>query len=156
MSKNKPTGKAKELDDKIEDIELADMGKTEIEKVVSALSEEGMLLRRTRRDVRYQLYRLRTDAEGKCATESTKEFAETFEKQDFFDGWRNFATTWDVAYDDPYRIVHRMHSEQEEWDELVRAKFPNIQPGGKIVYPDITVRNKVQAEVDKRKKKKTK
>ncbi|RLC37028.1 hypothetical protein DRH27_04325 [Candidatus Falkowbacteria bacterium] len=140
--------------DKLDDGDknLADMSATEIEKTISAMSAEGLRLRRERKTVRYQLYRLRTDAEGKGAHESTKAFIAKFEDQETFDGWGNFATTWDVAFNDPYRIVHKTKSEQDEWDEVVRAKFPQIGHDGKITYPDIKVRKKVEAEVEKRKK----
>jgi len=141
------------LDKDIEDLELHDMSETEIEKTVSAFSAEGLELRRARKKVRYQLYRLRTESEGKCASESDDEFRKKFEDQPLFDGWRMFGTTWDVAMDDPYRIVHKTISEQEEWNEVVRSKFPQIEAGGKIVYPDINVRKKVEKEAESRKKK---
>lgn len=138
------------LDNEIEELELADMSETEIEKTVTAFSEEGMQLRAARKKIRYQLYRLRTEQEGKCAAESTDEFKKQFEDQEFFDGWNNFGTTWDVAFDEPTRIVHRTLSEQEEWDELVKAKFPTVTHDGKVKYPDINVRKKVEAEAAKR------
>ena len=37
-------------------------------------------------------------------------------------------------------------SVNDEWDEIIASKFPSIAPGGKITYPDITVRKKVEAE----------
>ena len=142
--------KAEQLELEIEELELADMSAPEIERVVAAMSEEGLQLRRARKDVRYQLYRCRTEAEGKGASDVEEDFKNKFENQDTFGGWRFFATTWDVSFDDPYRVVHKDRSEQEEWDELVAAKYPTILPGGKIVYPDITVRKRVEAEAEKR------
>lgn len=144
--------KIKKLDDKIEDIELADMSEEEITRTVKAFSSEGMKMRAERKAVRYQLYRLRTESEGKCAAESTKKFVKAFESQDIFDGWRNFGTTWDVSLEDPMLIVRRDLSEQEEWDNIVRSKFPQITHDGKVVYPDIKVKEKVDKEVKKRKK----
>ena len=75
-------------------------------------------------------------------------FKEIFERQQWFDGWRKFSVSWDVALDDPYRIVHRIRSVGDEWDELVKAKFPTILPNGAVHYPDITVRKKVEAEAE--------
>lgn len=140
----------KKLDKELEEVELADMSIDEVEKTVKAFSTEGLKIRSDRKKVRYQLYRLRTEAEGKCANASTEEFIKSFEDQEFFDGWNNFATTWDVSFDDPMRIVHRTLSEQEEWDNVVKAKFPQITHDGKVVYPDMKVKAKVDKEAKKR------
>ena len=131
------------LNSEIDDLELSEMSNTEIDSVVKAFSTEGMKLRKERKAIRYQLYRLRTEAEGKSSADVTKKFKNAFDSQPLFDGWRMFGTTWDVSFDDPYRIVHKTLSEQEEWKELMRAKFPEII-NGRIVYPDITVRKKVE------------
>ena len=148
--------KQDKLEKEIEDLDLHDKTESEIKKVISGLSAEGMELRRTRKKIRYQLYRFKGEAEGVCANVSEEGFKEIFEDQPLFDGWRNFSQTWDVAMDEPLRIVHRQYSVQEEWDEIVRAKFPSIAPGGKITYPDVTVRKAVEAEAKLQSKKKKK
>jgi hypothetical protein len=150
----KATKQLEDLDSLKDGENIADMTPDQLERKVKAFSDEGLKLRRARKEVRYQLYRLRTDAEGKNSHESTKTFIKKFEDQPYFDGWRNFGTTWDVAQDDPYRIVHKTLSEQEEWDEVVRSKFPQIDHNGKVTYPDITVRKRVEHESAKRDKKK--
>jgi len=149
------TKKQDKLENDIEELELHDKSKKDIEKVISALSQEGMELRRQRKIIRYQLYRLKGEAEGRCVNVSEEGFKEIFETQPFFTGWRNFSISWDVAMDEPLRIVSRQHSVQDEWDEVVKSKFPSIQPGGKIIYPDVKVRKKVEAEAKKQSKKKT-
>ena len=58
------------LDEEIEKLELHDMSTSEIERTISAFSTEGMEIRRARKKVRYQLYRLRSDAEGIAKSES--------------------------------------------------------------------------------------
>ena len=141
------------LEQDIEDIELHNKSEKDVEKVISALSAEGMELRRIRKTVRYQLYRLKAEAEGRCASVSEDGFREQFEEQLLFDGWRNFSVSWDVAMDDPYRIVHRIRSAADEWNDIVKAKFPSIAPGGKITYPDVNVRKKVEAEAELQSKK---
>lgn len=141
---------AEQLELEIEELELADMSASEIEEVIAAMSQEGLELRRARKKVRYQLYRCRTESEGKGAAEVDDEFKKRFEEQPFFDRWQFFGTTWDVAFDDPYRIVHKDKSEQEEWDELVAAKFPTVGHDGKITYPDIKVRKRVEDEAKSR------
>lgn len=148
------TDKQREVDEIIEGLDeqhLAEMSSTEIEEVVKALSPEGMALRATRRAIRYSLYRCRTEAEGKGASGCDDLFKATFENQPFFGGWRMFGTTWDVAFDNPERIVHKQLSEQEEWNELVAAKFPTIagDGSGRVSYPDINVRRKVEAEAER-------
>jgi len=144
------------LEQDIEDLELHDKSESEIEKVISGLSVEGMEIRKARKTVRYQLYRLKGEAEGRCCNLSEEGFKEKFEDQRLFDGWRNFSVSWDVAINDPYRIVHRTLSVQDEWEDIIRAKFPSIEPGGKINYPDINVRKKVEAEAELQNKTKKK
>lgn len=142
--------KAKELDETIEELELDSMTEKEITDTVNAFSSEGLKLRAERKKVRYKLYRLRTEAEGKCASDVDDEFKKSFASQEGFDSWRMFATTWDVSMTDPMKVVSRALSEQEEWDNVVMSKFPQIKPDGKIVYPDIQVKKKVDAESKKR------
>ena len=144
------SNKAKELENKIEELELDEMSEEEINDTVKAFSSEGVKLRADRKKIRYKLYRLRTESEGKCASDVDDDFKEIFENQDGFDSWRMFATTWDVSMTDPRKVVSRALSEQDEWDNVVRSKFPQIKPDGKIVYPDIQVKQKVDAESKKR------
>lgn len=135
-----------DLEQEIEEIDLHDKSEEEITEVISGLSQEAMALRRKRKKIRYQLYRLKSEAEGKCANVSEEGFKEQFEEQTHFEGWRKFSISWDVALDDPMRIVHRYRSVLDEWDEVVAAKFPTISAGGRVNYPDITVRKAVEAE----------
>ena len=120
-----------------------------VAKGVTPLTSVG---RRARKQVRYQLYRLRTDALGKASADSTQEFRESFESQPLFKGWRFFAETWDVALDDPMRVVARLHTEQEEWDAVVAAKFPQVSVDGKVSYPNPNVRRRVEAEAEERRR----
>jgi hypothetical protein len=137
------------LDNEIEELDLSEMSPNEIEKVVKSFSEEGVKLRRARKEIRYQLYRLQSEANGISTAKSTKKFINAFESQPLFGGWRFFTITWDVAFDDPMRIVHKDKSALEEWNELVKAKFPTIDHNGKVSYPDINVRKKMEAYLKK-------
>ena len=134
------------LEETIEEIDLHDKSEDEINEVIDGLSRAGMDMRRERKKVRYQLYRLKSESLGECGNVSDEGFKEIFEKQPGFDKWRNFSITWDVAMDEPMRVVHRYLSALDEWEEVVKSKFPSIAPGGRISYPDITVRKKVEAE----------
>ena len=134
------------LEQDIEDLELHDKSEEEIIHVIEALSKDGMILRRRRKKVRYQLYRLHNEALGITSNVSEEGFKEQFESDPNFGGWRFFTITWDVAIDDPYRCVHKDKSAEDEWNEIVAAKFPQMTSDGKLSYPDITVRKAVEKE----------
>lgn len=139
------------LQSEIESIDnLHEKSEEDIQKVISAFSAEGIALRGLRKKVRYQLYRLQSQKLGRSSADDVVEdgLVQKMEKDPNFGGWRFFGITWDVALDDPYRCVHRDKSIREEWDELVAAKFPRIESDGRIVYPDITVRNAVEKEME--------
>ena len=72
------------LEEEIEEIELHDKSAEEIKEVIDGLSQEAMTLRRNRKRIRYQLYRLKSEAEGRCANVSEEGFKELFEEQPFF------------------------------------------------------------------------
>lgn len=136
------------IESDIEDIELHDKNAEQIEKIVKAFSPEGMELRRKRKKIRYQLYRMRSEALGMCSRLSCTDddFVKQFEIQNDFTYWRDFSIHWDVAMDDPYRVVHRSRSTLDEWEDIVKAKYPQIKPNGGIEYPDIKVRKKIEEE----------
>ena len=80
---------------------------------------EADVLKHTRRQVRYQLYRIRTEVLGgpKAGREAAK-FRKFYEKQDGFTHWIHFAERWDL--DDTegqhHRIVKRKIGELAEWN----------------------------------------
>lgn len=135
---------------------IADMSPDELDaasvRIVKGNSAEARELRASRKEVRYRLYRLRSEKEGKSSASDVvdEEFRTYFETQPLFQGWKFFAELWDVSLTDPMRVVARYHGEQKEWNDVVAAKFPQLTPEGGVVYPDITVRDSVQAEADKR------
>lgn len=135
---------------------LADMSPEQLEhaaaRIVRGHTSEAREMRRARKGVRYKLYRLRSEKEGKSTASdvATPSFRAHFEAQPFFKGWRQFASTWDVALDDPMRVVARLHTEQEEWDAVVAAKFPQVNTDGGVTYPDIRVRARVENEAARR------
>lgn len=151
------------IEHEIEEIELHDKSVNEITRIVKALSSEGMALRHKRKKIRYQLYRLRSEALGMCSRLCDDDFVKIFESQNDFTHWREFSIHWDVAFDDPYCVVHRTRSTLEEWNDIIKAKYPQINQNGGIDYPDIKVKEKIEAEAKnqekinmKHKKKKTK
>lgn len=118
----------------------------DFERVIQGHSTEALELRRNRREIRYRLSRIQTMVNGGPDAEDKDGLKEIFEGLEHFGGWRFYKITWDVAMDDPYRIVHKDRSEQEEWEAVVRAKFPVLDPlnPGRVVYPDVKVKEKVK------------
>ena len=50
-----------------------------------------------RKRVRYQLSRLKTEADGGPKAKPPKGFKKHYSKQEWFDGWSNWGDTWDVG-----------------------------------------------------------
>lgn len=72
-----------------------------------------------RRDIRYRLYRIRSG--DPVADDGLKSH---FESQDDFDGWHNFAVTWDVGEeaewpDGHFVVVRLRQSLQEKWQRTL-------------------------------------
>lgn len=141
-----------DLDKEIDDLELDEMSEKEITRTVSAMSTEGLALRRARKSVRYRLARIQTMVSGGPDAEDTEGLKEKFEAMPLFGGWRFYGITWDVALGDPFEIVSRDHSQIEEWNALMQSKFPTLNHDGSVSYPDITVKEKVEAATKPKKR----
>lgn len=84
-----------------------------------------------RKGVRYNLSRLRTEAEGGEKASPPEGFVEFFEEDEHFDGWENWGVTWDsgdpfdpsVPEDDPLKLYWRDQSIHEEWEEVLNSGF---------------------------------
>ena len=143
--------KQAKLEAEIEALALHEHDAAELDAAASALPRQDMALRRQRKATRYTLYRLRTEADGGCAApKGSDEVRAKYESQPAFRGWKNFALSWDVSLDDPTLAVARDTSEIEDWEDLMKAKFPIIEPGGRVLYPDRKVKRAVQAEQRRR------
>ena len=139
-----------EIDRQIDKIEMHEMTGEEALKLINPNSLKARL---NRKKIRYWLYahksvlKLRNDgSERPLPDDVPKGFKEKYEEQHGFDGWENFATTWDVELHDPDVVISRMFSEEEEWQRVILAKFPQIQPDGSIKYPDMRVKKAVEKE----------
>jgi len=78
------------------------------------------ILKMTRSQVRYHLYRIRTAEEGGVPhnAEAIKEF---FENQKGCTKWIDFARVWDIDEEGKhYRIIRRSMTEEEEWLEQLK------------------------------------
>ena len=70
-----------------------------------------------RKQVRYWLFRLKTEADGGPAAQDVpRGLRGYYKKQEWFDGWENFGVTWDVAAEDPLETWPRDESIEEEWE----------------------------------------
>ena len=80
-----------------------------------------------RKRVRYNLARLKTEADGGPKAEPPRGFKKFYADQKWFDGWENWGVTWDVGTpmrdgdsfgntvsDDPLEVVPRYSSINEE------------------------------------------
>jgi hypothetical protein len=152
MSDDKVIQEQESMEQKIEDLSIEDLSVEEIEAQSKALDKVVMEVRKERKRIRYILYRLKTEAASGgvnlAPDEATGSFKRIFIEQDLFEGWDKFSETWDVSLGNPEKIIHRDKSAADEWEELVRAKYPMIEPGGKVVYPDETVRKRILEEME--------
>ena len=79
-----------------------------------------------RRQIRYLLSRLRTEATGGVEPPKLPDgFRETFERQDKFRGWPNYQKVWDVD-DSGWSIVLLDISAEEAWNNLLMEKVPEL------------------------------
>lgn len=76
------------------------------------------ILSRQRGEIRYQLYRLRTEAEGgERAAPECWELAKWFESQEAFTTWAEFARKWDTGPEGRHdQVVRRLHTEEQLWN----------------------------------------
>lgn len=97
-------------------------------KKAQALRRE--ILDTQRRRIRYHLYRLRSEHEDLVpATKESKRIGAYYESEQGFDGWLNFARTWDVAHEGSHdRIVTRLHTEEQEWNTRLAAIARPLTP----------------------------
>ena len=153
-----------DLDNKIEELALHELDEKAIHKVIDGMSTEAYEIRKKRKAIRWLLYRIQLNAIGR-ANEPTElqfeergidvdinTFKEHFEKQTAFGGWKYFAENWDVDLVNPWDATSRATSTAEEWDAVIRSKYPTIKPGGQIHYPDIKVKEAVEKEAELQKK----
>jgi hypothetical protein len=69
-----------------------------------------------RRQVRYWCFRFKTEADGGVSAQGApRGLKQRLEKEDAFEGWKNFAVTWDVDEDEPLVAIPRNFSVWEEW-----------------------------------------
>ena len=80
----------------------------------------------TRRQIRYLLARLKTEATGGVKPPKLPEgFRESFERQDKFRGWPNYQVVWDVD-DSGWGIALLDISAEEAWNNLLMEKVPEL------------------------------
>lgn len=83
-----------------------------------------------RRQIRYWLFRFRTETEagGAKAKGAPRGLRKLFQEQPEFEGWHKFGVTWDVAEGDPLKAVPRKYSIHEEWNATLRRVVVDLPP----------------------------
>jgi len=86
------------------------------------------ILKLSRSQVRYYLYRIRTAEENGIEDKETN-IKEFYQKQKGFTNWKEFARIWDIDEEGKhYRIIRRSMTEEEEWTsqlKLLARELPN-------------------------------
>ena len=95
----------------------------DFQAILVGLSDEEA---RLRHDIRYACFRVQNEKGGGAKAESKhRTIAKKVEKIEGFDGWKNFAKTWDVSTPKPIVIVKRKWSVWQEWNQtLERIAIP--------------------------------
>lgn len=77
-----------------------------------------------RKEIRYKLFRLKTEAEGGAkAPEMDKGFKKSFEAQKKFQGWMSFGVTWDIGGRTPNEenpTIDATTTEESHWTVVLR------------------------------------
>ena len=77
--------------------------------------------RKVLRQARYWCFRFKSAAEGGAkSTGAPRGFKKYIEELPGFAGWDKFAITWDIAGDNPFKIIPRDFSVWEEWNAVMR------------------------------------
>lgn len=87
-----------------------------------------------RRQIRYWLFRFRTETEagGAKAKGAPRGLRKLFQELPGFDGWAKFGVTWDVGEEDPFSIAPRKYTIHEEWNATLRrvvVDLPKVPRG---------------------------
>ncbi|MFQ6062620.1 MAG: hypothetical protein ACE5J9_05535 [Methanosarcinales archaeon] len=79
--------------------------------------KESTILKMPRSQVRYLLYRIRTEIEGGCkAPKEARKIKKFYENQEGFTNWIGFARRWDIDIEGKHdKIIKRRLSEEEDW-----------------------------------------
>lgn len=82
----------------------------------------------TKRQVRYWLFRFKTELEddGASASDAPRGLRKLFEGMEWFQGWNNFSVTWDVNHEEPFRIIPLKVSLDEQWNKTLEEKVPEM------------------------------
>ena len=92
----------------------------------TVLTKEQLKLRHT---LRYASFRMQKELiEGVECPKEYKELVSQIETLDGFEGWKNFAVTWDISTPDPIVIVKRMWSIEQEHNQMLERtakQLPN-------------------------------
>ncbi len=91
-----------------------------------AHTKKSMIPRRTERMIRYWCFAFEKEVlEGTPVIGAPKGLRKFVESLDGFMGWENFAKTWDIVGTNPFKIIARLESVWDKWDQvMVRVAIP--------------------------------
>lgn len=88
------------------------------------------LTKLNRKTVRYFCFRFSTEANGGAKSEGAPDgLREHFEKLAWFQGWKNFGSTWDVVHSSPLEIVPLTNSLVSSWDNDATSNAKEFPSG---------------------------
>lgn len=90
-----------------------------------AVLKPGLVKRQTAKRARYYCFAIQYSEERGVPLpadlpEGFKEYVEGLEGFETFGGWKGFAKRWDLKGTNPFKILIRMRSVWEEWDQVMQ------------------------------------
>jgi len=86
----------------------------------------------TRRQVRYWLFRFRTEAEGGASSKGApRGLRKHYEDHPHFGGWDSFGMTWDISADDVEVIIPLRYTLEQAWNTEAYANAKDL-PEAKV------------------------
>lgn len=104
--------------------------KTDFDKLKEEiLTKEELKLRH---DLRYACFRIQKEInEGVECPQEMKDLVKSIEDMEGFEGWQNFAVTWDISHPDPITVVQRMWSIEQEHEQMLERVVRVLPPAPK-------------------------
>lgn len=92
--------------------------KSDFEHLLQVVLTKDQL--KLRHNIRYACFRRQKELNDgvKCPKEM-KDLVKPIEQIEGFEGWENFAVTWDISHPDPITIVKRLWSIQQEHEQML-------------------------------------
>lgn len=108
-------------------LEIANLLGLECDPLTVIDRGEDFSLHQLKRKVRYLCYCMKRKHSGESDNMRVPEkFIEYYQSHKGFEGWTNFAVTWDVVPEEPHVLYARTFSVEEEWNATIRRVVPEL------------------------------